>query len=666
MTDHIRIKPLQPVPVDRVKIHDSFWGPKLETFRTTTLIDSFSKFEKDRGGAFNNFDRVRDGQSGAHAGPPWFDGLIYEMIRAASDFLAYEWDDDLDQRLDGYIARIAAAAKTDPDGYINTWTQLEEPDHRWGFNGGHLRWQHDVYNAGMLTEAAVHHYRATRKTTLLAVAITFANHMCERFGPPPKLSVVPSHSGPEEALVKLYILVREHPLLKETFPHIKDETKYLKLVEYWMENRGVHAGGPGWDTEDYTVCDAYIRNQEYGATRPGWGSYAQDHRPAPAQDTIEGHAVRATLMCTGLIAAARENRREDYLTAAIRLWENMAHRRMHLNGGVGAFHQDEKFGPDYYLPNDAYLETCAAVGAGFFHQEMGIAFADAKYADEVERVLYNNILNGVSQSGTRYFYENPLVSRDNARWDWHDCPCCPPMFLKFMAALPGYIYAHSDEAVYINQHIGSKTEIDLQDQSIHIEQQTAYPWEGSTTLIVTPEQAVSMSLFIRIPGWVSGVENSGGLYTSSTTETGAVQIRINGDAVETPDIKDGYACLTRTWYPGDTVQLEFSMPIRRIHAHPDIEADQGRVALQRGPMVYCFESLDNPEDPEQYVLKPDDTLHAVFDPGLLGGVTIIKGNAWRTGDAAGMLNPVEITAIPFYAQRNRSDTGTMIVWISCG
>ena len=293
-------------------------------------------------------------------------------------------DAALEKRLDGYIERIAAAAAKDPDGYLNTWTQLMAPDQRWGLNGGNDVQQHDVYNASAMIEAAVHYYRATGKTRLLAVATRLANHMADVMGPPPKQNVVPGHSLGEEALVKLYLLFREKPELKSRMPVPVDEQRYLGLAEFWIENRGNHQG------------------------RPSYGTYAQDHKPVLQQDTIEGHAVRATLLCAGLAAAGNVNGRNDYLTAAHRLWNNMVHRRMYIIGGLGAVAGVEGFGADYVLPNNGYLETCAAIGAGFFHNNMNLAFADARYADELERVLYNGILSGVSLKGDTYFYENPL------------------------------------------------------------------------------------------------------------------------------------------------------------------------------------------------------------------------------------------------------------------
>lgn len=657
-----KVHKLSALPLTKVRIKDNFWSPKLKRFREVTLIDSFTKFENDRGGAFDNYDRVVRGDSGYHAGPEWYDGLVNEMIRAAADFLAVQYDADLDKRLDGYIERIARAAAKDSGGYINTWTQLMAPNHRWGFNGGFLRGQHDVYNAGALVEAAVHHYQATGKVTHLNTAVKFANHMCDIIGPPPKKNVVPAHSLPEEAVVKLYLLFRDNPSLKKKVAHPVEEQRYLKLSEFWLENRGNHAGGPDWENDDHDTCLKYIRNCEYGDSRPTWGSYAQDHKSIFEQETLEGHSVRATLMCTGLITTAMVNDRQEYYAAALRLWENMVHKRMHLTGGVGAFHKDEKFGPDYFLPNNAYLETCAAVGAAFFHREMGLAFGDARYVDELERALYNNILNGVSHSGDHYFYQNPLEGHSCSRWEWHVCPCCPPMFLKIMSALPGYIYARDEEGLYVNLFIGSEADFELKGNGIRLTQKTHYPWDGRISITVSPERTRQFPLYLRVPGWVRGSENPGGLYRSKANSNEEVVLRVNRKKIPL-EIERGYARVERRWRAGDQVTLDIPLPIRRVYAHPEVEADRGKVALLRGPLVYCLESIDQPTGISSYALKPDDVLKAQFRPGFLDGATVITGGAWLRDKDSQQHRPTTITAIPFYTQCNRDYYTQLLTWL---
>ncbi len=518
---------LTPVPASRVVIDDGFWAPKLKVWREVTIPDCFAKFERD--GAIANFDKISSGSGGRHGGPPWYDGLIYEMIRASADFLAFQPDPALETRLDGYIERIAAAATKDSDGYLNTYTQLIEPAHRWGLNDGNDKEQHDVYNAGALVEAAIHYYRATGKDRLLQVAVKLAKHMADVMGPPPKKNVVPGHALSEEAFVELYRLFRHEPGLKARMPVPVDDQQYLRLAEFWIENRGHHEG------------------------RQSFGAYDQDDKPVLEQRTIEGHAVRATLLWAGVVAAAIENGRGDYLAAARRVWDNLVRRRMYVTGGVGAVAAFEGFGSDYELPNDGYLETCAAVGAGFFHQNMAMAYADARFADELERVLYNGVLSGVSLKGDTYSYENPLAAGENrARWAWHPCPCCPPMFLKIMGALPGYVYATDAAGVYVNQFIGSRASMTVKSTNITLRQTTRYPWDGAIRLQVDPERAIEFALNIRLPSWCA-------------------EPRLSVNSAESARFTraHGYACVRRTWKAGDSVRLSLPMSVELRPRRPE-------------------------------------------------------------------------------------------------
>jgi DUF1680 family protein len=617
---------LSPVPASHVVIDDGFWAPKTKLWREVTVPDCFAKFERD--GAMANFDKVRDGRGGTHGGPPWYDGLIYEMIRASADFLACQPDPKLEARLDGYIERIAAAAATDRDGYLNTYTQLIEPTHRWGLGGGNDVQQHDVYNAGALIEAAVHHYRATGKDLLLRVAVKLANHMADVMGPPPKQNVVPGHALSEGAMVELYELFRQQPDLKARMGVPLDERRYLRLAEFWIENRGHHAG------------------------RRNFGAYDQDDRPVLQQRSIEGHAVRATLLWAGVTAAAVENGRADYLAAARRVWENLVRRRMYVTGGVGAVASFEGFGRDYELPNDGYLETCGAVGAGLFHQNMALACADARYADELERALYNGVLSGVSLKGDTYFYENPLaVAGGRTRWEWHACPCCPPMFLKIMAALPGYLYASDADGVYVNQFIGSRATLNVKSTKVSLRQTTRYPWDGEITIRVEPVREIEFALAIRMPSWCP-----------------EPRLRVNAQADAKVERARGYAVLRRNWKPGDSVCLSLPMPIERVEADSNVRANAGRVVIRRGPIVYCFEAEDNGGHVQDLVIPSGAKLTADFQPDLFGGVTVVRGKGEvlqpRAADAgAPVVREVEVTAIPYFANANRQP-GAMMVWMA--
>jgi len=661
----------QTQTVKNVKVNDAFWKPKLELWSTTTANDVLDKFEaknltsaeeREKNNVFKNFDDVAQGKKGTnhHAGLPWFDGLVYESIRSIGDLLKQYPNKQVEARVDGIIDRIYQAQKADPNGYINTYTDLIEPSHRWGDNGGFLRWQHDVYNAGMLVEAGVHYYKATGKTKLLEVATKFANYMSALMGPSPKRNIVPAHSGPEEALLKLYWLYKENPDLKTKVSVPVNAQSYYELATFWIENRGRHAGYPLWLSWGNDKSEKWIKEQQYKTqgsgnnTRPTWGDYAQDSIPVFQQSTIEGHAVRATLLATGITAVALENHSPEYIRTAKDLWSNMVGKRMFVTGGVGAIHNDEKFGPDNFLPTDAYLETCAAVGAGFFSQRLNELTGDAKYIDEFERTLYNNVLTGISLSGTKYTYQNPLNSHKHARWDWHSCPCCPPMFLKIVSAMPEYIYAIAPERLYVNLFVGSSANVAVSKGiNTSIEQKTNYPWNGKVEIKLTPDKESSFALYVRIPGWAQGIENPYGLYSSGLKP--AIKLLVNGKAQE-QQIKDGYAIINRTWKKGDVVSLELPMQPRLISANTQVNDLKDKVAIASGPIVYCLESIDNANLDDLKILK-SNTLSLNFDNKILNGVNVIHGT---TTDANA--KKLSFTAIPYYAVGNREKQGYK-VWV---
>jgi DUF1680 family protein len=632
---------LTPVPIQQVTVEDAFWSPKLKLWRDVTLSDSWAKFESDRGGALNNFDRVADGKTGGHAGPPWYDGLVYEMIRASADFLAAKPDPALENRLDGYIARIAAAQDKDPGGYINTWTELQEPNHRWGLNGGNDGYQHEMYNLGALCDAAVHYYQATGKINLLKIAVKAANYTCDSIGPAPKYELIPNHAMAEESFANLYLFFQKHPELKPQMPVAVDEQRYLTEAEYWIEMRG------------------HPRKDQ-----PSYGAYNQDQAPVFQQTAIEGHAVRATLMCAGLTQLAAINGREDYREAALRLWQDLANKKMYITGGAGASANGEAFGGDYFLPNDGYLETCAAVSSGFFARNLNLLTGEAHYDDVLERELYNGALTGVSLAGNSYTYVNPLqADNGNSRWSWNGCPCCPPMFLKLMSAMPGYIYAQDDTGIYVNLFVSSQAAIQLPKQKIVLKQTTDYPWQGNVKITVEPARSGTFDLHLRVPGWCEGATSPDDLYQpDARPTTGAFHLKVNGETIENPEIVDGYAHVQRRWKSGDVVQLTMDMPVQHVKANSQVKADHGRVALMRGPIVYCFEGADNGSDVRNLVVPEQTEFKPEYRSDLLGGVMVLTGNATALyqGDAAPL--PARVTAIPYYANANRG-TCPMQVWM---
>jgi DUF1680 family protein len=635
---------LTPVSIQSVTIEDSFWSPKRKIWQEVTIPDCFSKFEDDRGGALNNFDRVRDGKSDGHAGPPWYDGLIYEMIRGSADFLAARRAPLLEARIDGYIARIITAQDRDPNGYLNTWTQLEHPNQRWGLNGGNDGYQHEMYNVGAMCEAAVHYYQATGKSSLLKAAVKLANYTCDEVGPAPKHELIPNHAITEEAFGELYLFFRAHPELKREMPVKVDEQRYLDLAQYWVEARG------------------HPRKDQ-----PSYGEYNQDHRPVFEQTTIEGHAVRAALLGAGVTALAGINGSDDYRQAAIRLWDNMSGKKMYVTGGIGATAAGEAFGKDYFLPNDGYLETCGAVGAGFFARNLNLLTGEARYVDALERELYNGALAGVSLAGNCYTYVNPLFAPNgNSRWSWNGCPCCPPMFLKLMGAMPGYLYAQDKSGIYVNLFVGSKARIQLGGQEVVLSQTTDYPWQGDVKITVDPSRASEFDLHIRLPAWCQGTSSSEDLYQMhGRLASGGVRLTVNGKAVEKLETVRGYATLHRRWKSGDIVQLSLDMPILRVTANDLVEAANGRLALVRGPIVYCFEGTDNGQAVQNLVIAPGTKFTPEFRGDLLGGVAVLNATAtgvFKTATEQLVSMPFKVTAVPYYANANRG-TCQLQVWM---
>lgn len=607
---------LKCVSIKDVVIDDAFWNSKLNIAKKVTLFDVFNKFQNLQEGTMSNFDWVAQGKQGKHVGPPWFDGLIYETMRAAADFLCDEYDEKIDALLDGYIERIAKAQAVHKNGYINTYTTTICPQYEWGENGGNILYQHEIYNAGCLVEAAVHHFKATNKTNLLLVAVKLANYMADYMGPLPKKSIVPAHPLPEEAFIKLYQLFKENPVAKTMLNEQVDEKKYLELAKFWIDDRGSHQ-----------FRKSYPRNM---------GEYAQDHRPLLEQDEAMGHAVRAVLLYNGVTALAMENGDQKYYEFADRLWNNVVNSKMHITGGVGAVHNEEKFGYEYQLPNDAYLETCAAAAMVFWAGNMNAAFGDAKYFDVFEKVIYNGFLSGISLSGDKYFYTNPLISNgDNHRWDWHGCPCCPPMYLKLMSSLKTYLYSMDDDGVYVNMFVGGHLDFTCNGQSVQLIQTAQYPWNGTVSFGLNLAQDNMFQVCIRVPAWCEGY-----------------RIEINGKACTSFKVVKGYAVLKNKWANGDTIQFVMDMPIVRIQVHPYVVENKGMIAIQRGPLVYCLEEADN-NNLFDITLPKNPQFSECIETGLLDGVVAIKGIA---------TNQQEFKAIPYYVWDNR-EPGAMRVWI---
>ena len=602
-----------------VQITEGFWKEQLDKIHSKTVWDILNKFEHDHEeGIMKNYEWVAEGKEGKHIGPPWYDGLICEVIRGLSDMIAVTYDAEIDKKIEYYTEKISLAQQKDPEGYINTYTTLICPDKRWGENGGSIIWQHETYNIGCLVEAGVHYYQAVGKIGLLKCAILAADCMCWVMGPEPRKNIIPAHSLAEEAMVKLYRLLKSEPglgeRLKEEYGLEAEAGQYLELAKFWMDHRGVH---------------------QTRASYPKYmGEYAQDHCRIEDQSEAVGHAVRAALMYTGLAAIGMETGEDKYLEAAKRIWDNVEQTKLHVSGGIGAVHNEERFGYQYSLPNDAYLETCAGVALAFWAGEMHQAFGDSRYMDVFENALYNNVLPSLSEDGVHYFYENPLISNGTIeRWSWHNCPCCPPMFLKLIGGLQDYIYSFDDDRINVNLHIGSTGQIRMKERTIIVEQKgCGLPWTGKNHIVLHLEQEAEFTLAIRKVSW-----------SKNFCAT------FNGESYSSCD-ENGYIAIKRKWKDRDEIAITMDLPPVKLEAHPYVSADVGRVALQRGPLLYCLEEADNPDGTD--VILGTDKLRTE-EKDICGKAVCITG---KCADGK------EFIAVPYYLWNNRGK-GTMNVWV---
>ena len=589
-------KLLRPT-VTEVKITDRFWKTYLDMIRNVTMPHVFRKFEETD--FFKGFHMVAEGMRDEYKKPPFDNGLVLESIRGACDFLAQKYDAALDAQLDGYIALIKAAQDASGDGYLCTKTTCIRPQQRWGQNGGDIIIQHDLYNHGALAEAAISHYLATGKTSLLECAVKGANLIVSYIGYPPKNNIIPGHSLPEEAFIKLYRLFRDRRELdafaKEYGVNFEE---YLKIAVFWYDNRGNHEGR------------ALSPDPRYGP------KFNQDHLTFAEQTTAEGHAVRAALCYTGAAMAAYETGREDFEKALDAIWENIACRKLHISGGIGTRHDIEGFDVDYNLPHNAYLETCAAIAFAFFNGEMNLLKGEAKYFDFFERSLYNNILASIGEDGAHYFYKNPLISDGSVnRWEWHNCPCCPPMLLKLYSSLGTYIYSYSDREICLNMFVDSEVKTDsfsatLKDRYLRVDCKKP------------------VKLCIRVPEY-------------------AENFKLLADGKEIAfDPQNGYAVIDGV--SETEIEICFETSPRLVAANPKAEDIRGQAAVMRGPVLYCAEGFDN----EQGV---DFTVAANAELSLNG-----ENIVGKTADGK------NFTVIPYYRWCNRSSENTdlrkMRVW----
>lgn len=629
---------INPVLFSQVKIDDPFWSPRLETNRTVTIPYDFKKCEET--GRIDNFAKAAGLMAGEHEGIFYNDSDVYKVIEGAAYSLTLHPDPELDRYLDDLIAKIAGAQEE--DGYLYTARTINpkrvsaerEGLTRWS----NLRINHELYNVGHLYEAAVAHYQATGKRSLLDVALKNADLIVSVFGPAKKRDV-PGHQEIELGLVKLY--------------RVTGEANYLRLAKFFLDERG-HAHGR----------ELYANHGHRG--------YMQDHQPVVEQREAVGHAVRAGYMYCGMADVATLTNDAAYVQALDAIWEDVVSKKLYLTGGIGALHRGEAFGEAYELPNEtAYAETCAAIANVMWNYRMFLLHKEARYLDVLERTLYNGFLAGVAFSGDLFFYTNPLASDGKFKFNrkeaasrrpWFDCSCCPTNIARFIPALPGYIYAYQADRLYLNLFIGSQATLEMAGQTVRVTQETGYPWEGWVRLNLEPEQPAELTLQLRIPGWAQNQPAPGDLYRYLDEPVQApakIGLKINGQAVPL-HIERGFAQIRREWRAGDEVELTLPMPIRRVASQARVEANLGRVALERGPLVYCVEGIDNGGQVSNLLLPDSAELRAEHRPDLLNGVTVIRGQA--LGMSGQAQHPQGFLAIPYYAWSHRGE-GEMAVWL---
>jgi hypothetical protein len=620
---------IQGVPFNEVKINDQFWLPKIETNRTVTIPASFAKCEET--GRVENFVKAakKEGQFGTTF--PFDDTDVYKIIEGASYSMNVHPDPKLDRYCDSLIAIVGAAQE--PDGYLYTARTID-PKHPHNWSGAE-RWvneskgSHELYNSGHLFEAAVAHFQATGKRNFLNIALKNADLLTRVFGPG-KRDDAPGHEIVEMGLVKLY--------------RVTGEKKYLDMAKFFIDCRGKE--------------------------RDPKKMYSQDHMPVVEQDEAVGHAVRAGYLYSGVADVAALTGDSAYLAAIDKIWENMVSKKFYITGGIGARHQGEAFGDNYELPNlTAYNETCAAIANVYWNYRMFLLHGDAKYIDVLERSLYNGVISGVGLDGKTFFYPNPLECDMHYKFNsgetldrqpWFDCSCCPTNLCRFLPSVPGYIYAEGRGKLYINLFAQSSATLRLNNETpVTVSQETNYPWDGNIKISVSPEKAKPFALCLRIPGWAENRPVPGDLYAYVTPETDSVSIKVNGKPVSYKTEK-GYAVIDREWNPGDVVNYDIPMDIKRVEANAKVADDAGKVALERGPIVYCLEGIDNGADLTKLALPDSSKLVRNFNPDELNGIVTISGKATFAKDRK--TETQTFTAIPYYAWCNRG-ADEMKVWL---
>lgn len=617
----------QSVNFSKVRIIDNFWRPKLEKVSTVTIPVCIDQTEV-KTPRIRNFEIAAGKRKGKFEGIFYDDSDVFKALEAIAYSLKNHPDAALEKKADDWIDLIAAAQL--PDGYINTYYTLQFLDKRWTDMS-----MHEDYNGGHLIEAAVAYFDATGKRKLLDVAIRFADHFDSLFGPG-KRDWVTGHQELELALVKLY--------------NNTQQKKYLQLADWLLSERG-HKKAVGYTWTDWKDT-----------------AYAQDSKPVREQKEITGHAVRAMYMYTGAADVAAHTGDQGYMQAMKTVWEDVVYRNMYITGGIGSSGSNEGFSVDYDLPNEnAYCETCASVGMVLWNQRMGMLTGEGKYIDVLEKSLYNGALDGISLAGDKFFYGNVLASNGKqARRDWFGTACCPANIARLIESLGNYVYGYNDNSIWVNLFVGSQTEIGLKNQPVVIQTQTNYPWEGVVGILVSPEKKERFVLRVRYPGWVSGEAVPGGLYTyENAKQYSLTLLSINNQPVKYT-IEKGYLVIDREWAPNDQVSISFPMDVRRVYSRSEVKANVERVALQRGPLIYCVEGTDNDGKALNIVLPKTAQVVTAQQQVLTENVVSLEADATVLSVMPGGENvqavKKKIRAVPYYTWNNRG-AGQMLVWL---